>query len=352
MTQLKLVGESEPETVVLRAGAVEAAVTVEDVRREFYNAWATGDRYFWWIREMFIDPGELIVADDNDDIYRMSYDIEGDAISFGDPHQARVEYVDVKGVPKTELVAAAVAGMRAVRGPKVAASYSSRAESRPEPQEGGSVDLSQLRKILNLSADVSDDEVLRQAATKLGAAPEPAPSGDPPPANPDDPGEPTPEPDEGDAGAASPASPESSSESTSATVTLDRAAYEQLKNGAQMGVAARTEQLKTEENRILAQAKREGRFPPAREEHYRTAMKSDREGTIKLLTASVEDGGLAPGLVPVDERGVQGESEGVQAEGGYPANWLPDVSARKANMAADRRGRVTMEHPRTLEGVN
>src|SRR5207237_6830817 len=42
---------------------VVAQVNVEDIRRAFYDDFAQGDRYWWWDRELLIDPLEMIVQD-------------------------------------------------------------------------------------------------------------------------------------------------------------------------------------------------------------------------------------------------------------------------------------------------
>lgn len=54
----------------------------------------------------------------------------------------------------------------------------------------------------------------------------------------------------------------------------------------------------------LDQAVREGRFAEGRRAHYAAAFDSDPQGTLRLLTASVDDGGLAPLLAPVNAEAV------------------------------------------------
>lgn len=45
---------------------VIAQVNVEDIRRAFYEDFAQDDRYWWWDRELLIDPLEMIVQDPDD----------------------------------------------------------------------------------------------------------------------------------------------------------------------------------------------------------------------------------------------------------------------------------------------
>src|SRR5688572_5842890 len=89
-------------TVVEQEGggmAIAASVNVDDVRRQYYNHLdAQGSEYsWWWVRAMQLDPNELIVDDDDGHLYRVSFEIAGDEISFGDPKEVKVEY---KTVPK------------------------------------------------------------------------------------------------------------------------------------------------------------------------------------------------------------------------------------------------------------
>jgi hypothetical protein len=70
---------------------------------------------------------------------------------------------------------------------------------------------------------------------------------------------------------------------------------------------------------VIAAALAEGRFAPARREHYERAWQADPEGTRHLLTASETDGGLAPNTIPVQARGVE-RQEGVNAGGDEQAH--------------------------------
>jgi hypothetical protein len=60
---------------------------------------------------------------------------------------------------------------------------------------------------------------------------------------------------------------------------------------------------------VIAAAIQQGRFAPARREHYVRAWAADPEGTRTLLTASEEDGGLAPNTIPVQARGAQPQDD-------------------------------------------
>jgi hypothetical protein len=72
-----------------------AGVTVEDVRRAYYDASSTPMSY--WITELQLAPtAQLIVCDEaSANIYRVPITIKGTDVSFGDPVQVQVEYQDV-----------------------------------------------------------------------------------------------------------------------------------------------------------------------------------------------------------------------------------------------------------------
>lgn len=109
---------------------------------------------------------------------------------------------------------------------------------------------------------------------------------------------------------------------------MDAGRLADLERRAARGDTARTEQENQERDRIIDAAIRAGKVPKSRQAHWVSQWKVDVEGTKKLLTAKVEDGGLAPGLVPVDEQGASPSDEALSDEA-YPAHWLPEVQARQ-----------------------
>ena len=107
-------------------------------------------------------------------------------------------------------------------------------------------------------------------------------------------------------------------------VTLDKATYDRLIAGAEAGLRLDKESKEVERDRVIADAIKVGKVPPSRKSHYITAWDSDPDGTRTLLTAAADKGGLAPGLVPVDERGGEPSLEDLSVEA-YPAEWLPEL---------------------------
>lgn len=89
---------------------------------------------------------------------------------------------------------------------------------------------------------------------------------------------------------------------------VDDATLATLRAGAEDGREARTQQRTEDRDRTIAAAIHDGRIPKARQEHYEAAWTADPDGTKQLLAS------LAPGLVPVEERG---HNEGTATGGVY-----------------------------------
>lgn len=81
------------------------------------------------------------------------------------------------------------------------------------------------------------------------------------------------------------------------TRIVEDGVLEQLRADAAAGRQARQQQLADERARTVTAAVRDGRIPRARAEHWTAALAADPEGAGQQLAS------LAPGLIPVDERG-------------------------------------------------
>ena len=135
---------------------VAASISTEDVRRAFYES---ADDPLVWVKDIRLDPTELIVQDDDDgELYRVPYDISGTEVTFGDPVASEIIYVDKND--------AAVAASR--RGRSVA-TFASRDESRIEQEQETTMDAKKIRASLGLAEDATDEEVFA-AAERLKAA--------------------------------------------------------------------------------------------------------------------------------------------------------------------------------------
>ena len=105
------------------------------------------------------------------------------------------------------------------------------------------------------------------------------------------------------AGAAAGAEPIAARTLPEGPVAVDAETWETVQAGARAGAELAATTARRERDEVITAAIRDGRFAPARREHYERAWDADAEGTRTLLTASVADGGLAPNTIPRREIG-------------------------------------------------
>jgi hypothetical protein len=311
-----------------------ASVQFEDVRREFYNNFATeaSGRYWWWITAVYVDPSTLIVDDEEESLWSVPYTVSGDAVEFGEPVKIKVQYVEEES--------GKVAASRDVASSSTERHYT-KAASRPDdrkrpPKEAVKMglDLTALRERTGLTVEqLPDDATEEQINTALAAKPaepvEPVGGGEL---------EATP-PGEGEQ---VPAGAAAASAEPSGTITVDRAAWEeQQRTTAALHADLQTRVAAARDSTVL-EAIKAGKIPPSRKDHYVKLMTVDPEGTTTLL-AELE------AVIPVEQRetGVA-ESGGSQASSeAYDLSWLSD--AERARVEAARAG--TTSTPRlVLEG--
>ncbi len=296
---------------------INAAVEVEDVRREYYNQ--LGDeQMWWWVRAIELDPNALIV--DTDDgkgtLYRVPFTTAGDSAEFGDPVEVRIEYV-----PVGEQVAAAEA---AVGSGRPVAVYASREESRPASnQQEDSMEISSEQlTALGLSEGATQEEVDNRLAELAATAAEEATA--------EETGT-TEEPEGTEEESTTPAN----QEATPALASVDPAALEQMQRDAELGRQARQQQLEDERDSYINAAVKAGKFPKARKEHWAAAWDKDREGTKEAIDS------LATGLIPVAEQGQSPSDVTASQEAGYDEAWLSPqernrISAAKQGLEPSR----------------
>lgn len=339
---------------------VRAAVSVSQLTRSYYDT-LTDAQWWWWIREVRIDPAELIVDDDDGNLFRVPYAIEGDTVVFGEEVEVVIEYVDVAaaaGQPPVKTPTAPLAqGQRPMatwvdpqaagrpdRGEKpasVAAAESGATVPTDANQEVPAVKLSAdaLSK-LGLSADATDDEV-NAAILAMQASDTPddgntqsqpqTPSGDPAaqPAT-------TPNPD---APAPTPAVPPADAPATTETGGLQIPEGMKLVDDAQWaeiqrqlgeaGELVTASKAKVKQD-LLEGAVRAGKFPRSRMDHYGALYDLDPQGTQEAIAK------LADGVIPVRERGAD-ETEGDQvAAAAYPETWKQTVQATQRAVGTGR----------------
>lgn len=285
---------------------VSATVTVEDVRRKYYESagWSV------WIEEIQLDPLQLIIIDDDSgDRQRVPVTVDGDGtdgVTFADPVPIVVRYDDAEtATPPTDDAVTASAPIR----------YACRAESRPGNQpaatknpvalaagtpEGGSTveitddQLKTLREALGLAEDAELDSIIT-AVEELATAP-----GNNPTAAEDE----------------TPAAVAASAKRLGLTV-MDGAVLEaRLARGD-----AAYEQLNREKReRVVETALSKGKIAPASRDVYLKLMEKDPVGTEAFLAELPEES-----VVNLSGKGhgigsENADETAVESEGAYK-NW-------------------------------
>lgn len=320
----------EAKAALVAAAKIVAQVNVEDVHRAAWDMYEEDSR-FCWICGIFIDPNQVIVEAMDGQLWRVDFTLNGEEVTFGEPAAVKIEYVPDEKAEAVSVEASTAARVYAAcnavaDGRTPVAVYASRDTSRRTTNKEASVSfIDAARKKLRLASDVSEDDV-------LDAIPEPAdePATDPaapPETDPAD--EPAPEGDPAPATDPAPVQPEAASGNT---MTVDRTAFaetqRQAEQGAQFAANARVER---DDNALTAGIK-DGRIAAAQRDEYAKRLASDRdngsEGTYALLTATAEDGGLAPDTIPVTMRGI-GEQTAAATSGGDLNALFPQLNKKE-----------------------
>jgi hypothetical protein len=107
-------------------------------------------------------------------------------------------------------------------------------------------------------------------------------------------------------------------------VLIDADELARLRAGAQTAEQLAAERARADRDTVLRAAMGEGRFAPARREHWERQWEHDPDGTRQLLTASEADGGLAPNTIPVKARGIttHDDQEHELASAGGGTGWF------------------------------
>lgn len=310
----------EPNEMKWRKQNVDASVEVSDIVRAFYDS-LDANQSWWWIRSVQVDPPQLIVDDDDGHLYRVGYTVKNDEVEFADPVAVKVQYEDVAD---KKAAASWASDSTAVTYPTRTASRGAIVSPRAAQDTPSEDSMNEAQKaLIGLPADATDEQVTARL-TELAASATPEPEPTTPPAAPD-PATPA------------PADEPKTDESTDVQIPdgmalVDAATLEQLKKG----YAEVSAKMKTDESdrrkAIVDAAIKDGKFPRSRREHYDGLMASDDpkvvEHTEKLIAS------MSAGVIPVDAEHGTGSGdlgEDGQTAEAYPASWLPEVAAAKAN---------------------
>lgn len=298
-------------TASQRRPSVAAAVSVQDVRRAFYEGPAEHE-WSWWITDVFIDPNYLLVMDDdNDVVYRVDFTVNGEDITFADPKPGTLVWT-----PAADKVAAAAAP-----GPRPAASFADRATSRPGQQPAASSSTSSTQTppaepaagpTKNQEDDIMSDTLSEGLRQRLGIQD----------AELDEQGllSALDEALTERADTSTSTTPQSAPTLPEGTVAVDAATLEELRVAAAAGREAREQQLADRRTALVDAAIGDGRIAPARREHWLASLKAD-PGNEQVLAS------LQPGLIPVAAKGHDGGEGSVSDPAAADDYWFPGITA-------------------------
>lgn len=273
----------EKEALMAKAAA-GAGITVDQVRKAYYAG--PGTNFMLWIREMYVDPPELIVQDDNDDtIVRVPYTVTGDDIEFADPQTVQIQYVNARTAAGKPVVAFASSAESRPRRSASAETTTTTGEVMPTLIEA-------LRARLGLPDDADEDAITAAMNTAL---PEQEPA--------EQVADPAPEP--------APVPVPVAASATARTVVIDAGAYAALQRDAADGAAARREQLKARREELVSAAVADGRIAPASRGKWVSAISASVGGE----DAEAELARLEKGTIPLASIGHDGGLENTTDSG-------------------------------------
>lgn len=272
--------------------AIVTSVDSSDVRSSFFDDFAPlgSDRQWWWPNQVFINPTAVIASDDDTgDLYFVPYTPKDDEVEWGEPVPIKHQYVDKdKGT--------------VLAGAQPAKVFTSAAEARPadrrrtnDKKEGKttmatvqSIDIPALRSRLGFSEEQLPDDATEEQINELLTAE-------------------VEETEEEETEETESEEEETEEEPVANTTTVSTAVWEQMQGRLKRLEATETQRTTAEATRRRDQkadfAVTTGRITPAEKTHYREMLDVDEKRTSKLID------NLAPGRVPVDERGINTSAE-------------------------------------------
>lgn len=292
--------EDEPLTTTKRRRKTKVkarSLQASDVHQLFYTEFASGERENWWCHELYLDPAEIIAEDEGTGrMYRIPFELDGEAVKFGDPVAVHKTYQPVEADEAEDAKPALLYASRAESQPKEENEGEEEKEPKNVNEGGSSVDPKVLRKSLGLPEDATDEQVGARIAELSKKEQEEGKEKEPP-----------------------------KLEIPEGMILVDKEQYDTSLTAAKRGEAAWQRQQREDRDRLIASAVQEGKFPPSRTDHYRKLYNTDPQGAKQLIAS------LAPGLIPVKERGTSvSAAEGGPDDDSYPKHWLPEVQSRAA----------------------
>jgi hypothetical protein len=112
-------------------------------------------------------------------------------------------------------------------------------------------------------------------------------------------------------------------------VVVDVAEFKRLRKRDRLAGQIEESNRRRDRDELIEEAIADGKFGPARRQHYKDRYDSDSEGTKKLVAR------LQKNTVPLEERGVDAQTDDVDSTA-YPTEWVPEVAARHSGQPQSR----------------
>ena len=122
-------------------------------------------------------------------------------------------------------------------------------------------------------------------------------------------------------------------------VVIDVASFRRYRQRDRLAGQVEEQMRRRDRDELIEEAIADGKFGPARRQHYRDRYDDDPQHVTRLIAR------LSPGTVPIDERGGDAPTDEAEDSTAYPAEWAPEVAARQEEPKAKsgRRRRVSGE---------
>lgn len=296
---------------------VNASVSYDDIYNAFYDEVAVGDQWSWWLWEVYTEP--RIVIAQGSKFYALTYEINGDTVTFGEPTEVRVQYAEVEGGKVVASVAKADAQVKRFTKPKVNA----------KQKEGRmSSFMEKLRAKFGLPADADEDAILAAADAQSGDDPgnEPAPAPASPPSDDDD--EDADDLEDGDDDEGNDDEEADAKEVASGLQIPDgyklvsEDTIKSLQTSAKKADEMHDDATDKRRNAIVSTAVAAGKFPPAESAKFRADLDKD-----EALTASIIDR-MPEGIVPMSERGTAKTAAAGSSSGQNVNHLFPELAEK------------------------
>jgi hypothetical protein len=300
---------------------VRASANLDQIRRDFIE-WADEQgKYSWWIREVWLDPNEIIVDSDDGNLWRVPFSVADGAVDFSEATPVTVSYIDAAPTNDAQPVAA--------RRPGFAQVYANRSESRPaltnDDGKDETMDTKTIIAAYGLPADTTDEQAQAAHAAALDAA-KAALDADDNNGDTDNAGEVPAAPVATEATTeAAPVAASSKLVLPEGTKLVDAAQFDSAMAYIEQAKQREAEEVKASRVKMVDNAVKAGKVAPADRAKYLQIVEDSPEAGAQILAS------LSP-TVPVTARGTT-PSDDAAGDDSYPAGW--SVARQSVEMRKD-----------------